>query len=183
MLLDLGCGRSPYKRLADGFAVKWIAADIRNSGGADILLDAQKLPFKDKVFDTVLCTQILEYLPDFFVASEEIHRILKPQGMAIISNPAVLPPFGGARWRIMPEGYMTMLSKFSVCEVDGDCKTVAGFFRIINLYMAIILQEVPVLEAIWRLSICPIFNLIGSWANRRFKDVGFAANYIVIARK
>jgi hypothetical protein len=52
-----------------------------------------------------------------------------------------------------------------------------------NLYLAILLQNIPIAETIWRFSLCPLFNLVGQWANHHFKDIGFAANCLVVARK
>lgn len=183
-LLDLGGRESPYEKLAQGLPVTWISADIKAYARSDAVLDVQKLPFKDGSFDMVLCTQVFGYVPRPCVATEEIRRILKPGGVAIFTEAAVFPPWGeGARWRILPEGWKTLLAKFSTVEVHADCKTVASFFRVTNLYLAILLQRVPFVKSLWRFLLCPLLNMIGRWANDHFKDVGFAANYIVLAKK
>jgi len=183
ILLDLGGGDSPYKRLAQGLPIKWISVDKKKCASTDTVLDAQALPFKDNQFDAVICTQVFGIIPNLFVATEEIYRVLKPTGFAIFTEAAIYPSHPGGKWRILPEGWKYLLSKFSVCEVDADCKTVASLFRVVNLYLAIILQKVPLVRELWRLTLCPAFNLIGHWANERFNDLGFAANYIVIAKK
>lgn len=183
LLLDLGGRESPYEQLTPGLQIRWISADIKRYKRTDVQLDAQALPLKDGVLDVILCNQVLELIPDLISASAEIYRVLKPGGLALISNPAVFPPYGGAKWRIMPEGYKILLAKFSECQIDADLKTVASFFRVMNLYSAILLQSIPWLERIWYYSFCPVFNLLGRWANDCFKDMGFAANYFVVARK
>ena len=182
-LLDLGGRESPYEQLARGLPIRWISGDIKKYARTDLQLDAQALPIKDGVLDVVLCNQVLELIPDLISASAEIHRVVKPGGIAVISNPAVFPPYGGAKWRIMPEGYKVLFGKFSECQIDADLKTVCSFFRVVNMYLAILLHRVPFLKNLWRYSFCPLFNLLGRWANLRFKDIGFAANYVVIARK
>lgn len=52
---------------------------------AFIVGDAHKLPFKNKVFDLVICTETLEHLVDPAKALLEIRRVLVPDGRAIIS--------------------------------------------------------------------------------------------------
>jgi SAM-dependent methyltransferase len=183
LLLDLGGRDSPYEQLARGLPIRWISTDMRRHQRTEILLDAQALPIKDGIIDILLCTQVLELVPDLFSTAREIHRILKPAGIAIISNPAIFPPYGGARWRIMPEGYRTLLSPFSDCRIDGDCNSVASLFRTLNLYGTILFQKVTVIERIWKLFFCPLLNLLGSWASITFKDHGFVANYFVVAKK
>jgi len=51
------------------------------------LSDAQNLPCKDQVFTKVICSEVLEHILDPAAALNEIARILKIQGIAIISIP------------------------------------------------------------------------------------------------
>ena len=51
------------------------------------LADAQNLPCKDQVFTRVICSEVLEHILDPSTALNEIARILKNQGIAIISIP------------------------------------------------------------------------------------------------
>lgn len=50
-----------------------------------VVADAHKLPFKNKVFDLVICTETLEHLTDPKKALGEIKRVLIKNGQAIIS--------------------------------------------------------------------------------------------------
>jgi ubiquinone/menaquinone biosynthesis C-methylase UbiE len=49
--------------------------------------DAQNLPFKNRVFKQVICSEVLEHLLDPSASLQEIARILNKQGIAIISVP------------------------------------------------------------------------------------------------
>lgn len=49
--------------------------------------DAGRLPFTDGFFDKVLCVHLLEHLVDPAKAIGEMHRVLKPQGRAVIVVP------------------------------------------------------------------------------------------------
>lgn len=55
-----------------------------------ILAQAEKLPFENNFFDTVLATEIIEHLtrPELMLA--EIKRVLKPEGKLILSTPVKL---------------------------------------------------------------------------------------------
>jgi len=46
--------------------------------------DAAKILLPDGHFDTVVSTQVLEYLPDVSIALAELYRILRPGGSAVI---------------------------------------------------------------------------------------------------
>ena len=49
--------------------------------------DAQNLPCKDQAFTHIICSEVLEHLLDPSVALDEIARVLKTEGTAIISIP------------------------------------------------------------------------------------------------
>ena len=184
LLLDLGGRESPYEELAKGFPVRWVSADLKRYGRTEILADAQGLPFRDAGFDLVLCTQVFGYISSLSSVAGEIHRVLKPGGWAILTESAVFPPWGeGAKWRIMPEGWRTILKDFSKCDVQAELTTSASFFRVVNLYLAILSPRVFLLEKIWRFLLCPVFNLLGRWMNRWTRDDGFTSNYLAVGRK
>ncbi len=50
-----------------------------------------RLPFRDSIFDFILCTEVLEHLKDGVVAIREIRRVLQEDGEILISVP-MLPP-------------------------------------------------------------------------------------------
>ena len=53
--------------------------------------DITRLPFPDHVFDHVICSEVLEHIPDDLKAAEELSRVLKPGGTLSISVPRFLP--------------------------------------------------------------------------------------------
>jgi ubiquinone/menaquinone biosynthesis C-methylase UbiE len=55
--------------------------------------DATALPYPDASFDYVVCSEVLEHLPDDAAAAREIFRVLKPGGTAIITVPYTDYPF------------------------------------------------------------------------------------------
>ncbi|MBI4721861.1 MAG: class I SAM-dependent methyltransferase [Candidatus Stahlbacteria bacterium] len=55
--------------------------------------DAQDLPFGDKVFDTVLCTEVIEHLKNDKKAMNEMGRVLRDKGTLILSVPHPPAPY------------------------------------------------------------------------------------------
>ena len=64
----------------------YVTADLDPSR-ASIGLDAQAMPFHDASFDCVLCSHVLEHIPDDRRAMKEMLRILRPGGWAVLQVP------------------------------------------------------------------------------------------------
>jgi ubiquinone/menaquinone biosynthesis C-methylase UbiE len=94
-LLDLGCGTGHYmKSLREqGFEVAGVDASPAmlqhartNNPGAEIHeADVATLPFANGRFDYVLCIEVLRYLSNPTPAIQEIARVLKPGGIALVT--------------------------------------------------------------------------------------------------
>jgi SAM-dependent methyltransferase len=75
-----------YKRFRESETIQYTTTDL-NSPLADVLADICNLPFEDNQFDFILCNHVLEHIPDDFKAMQEIYRVLKPDGTAILQIP------------------------------------------------------------------------------------------------
>ncbi len=53
--------------------------------------DITALPFESNSFDHVICSEVMEHIPDESTAARELDRVLKPGGNMIISVPRFLP--------------------------------------------------------------------------------------------
>jgi SAM-dependent methyltransferase len=96
-LLDVGCGDKPYEAIFRPFVSEYIGiehAAVFNTTGAasaarkpDLTYDGDTLPFEDGSFDTVLSIQVLEHTPHPQRLLGEMARVLKPDGLLIVSAP------------------------------------------------------------------------------------------------
>ena len=75
-----------YKRFRNLSNLNYITTDL-NSPLADVKADICDLPFEDNSFDFILCNHVLEHIPNDRRAMEELFRILKPGGTAILQIP------------------------------------------------------------------------------------------------
>lgn len=75
-----------YKRFRKQANLDYTTTDL-NSPLADVKADICNLPFKDKEYDFILCNHVLEHIPDDTKAMQELYRILKPGGTAILQIP------------------------------------------------------------------------------------------------
>jgi ubiquinone/menaquinone biosynthesis C-methylase UbiE len=112
LVLDLGCGEGRHVISA------YVEANV-HSVGVDLCLDdlkttrdkfadfaepdnaeksfglssanALELPFADNTFDKVICSEVLEHIPDYQGALREVERVLKPGGLFCASVPRRWP--------------------------------------------------------------------------------------------
>ncbi len=54
---------------------------------ADVKADICNLPFADNNYDIIFCNHVLEHIPEDTTAMQELYRVLKPGGMAILQIP------------------------------------------------------------------------------------------------
>jgi SAM-dependent methyltransferase len=68
----------------------YVTADIE-SPLAKVKMDIHNIPFDQNSFDVVLCNHVLEHVTDDIRAMNEIQRVLKPGGFAILQVPFFSP--------------------------------------------------------------------------------------------
>ncbi len=53
--------------------------------------DGTRLPFPDDTFDHIICSEVMEHIPDDAAAARELARVLKPGGNLAVTVPTWLP--------------------------------------------------------------------------------------------
>ena len=75
-----------YKRFKQMQNLDYTTTDL-NSPLADVKADICDLPFSENTYDIIFCNHVLEHIPDDTKAMQELYRVLKPGGMAILQIP------------------------------------------------------------------------------------------------
>lgn len=94
-ILDIGCGNGDkIDYIKELEATKLIigidiAKNILRYKDNRICADAQYLPFKSNIFDSIICSEILEHLHCPEICIKEIKRTLKKDGMVFFSTPVL----------------------------------------------------------------------------------------------
>lgn len=93
---------------------EYVGCDMREGPGVDLILNLHDIALEDNTAGTVLCLDTLEHVEHPYRAIEEIHRILKRNGMVIISSVMNYPihDFPCDYWRFTPEAFRSILKPF-----------------------------------------------------------------------
>lgn len=75
-----------YNRFKKQKNLNYTTTDLE-SPLADVKADICNLPFESDSYDVILCNHVLEHIPDDTKAMQELYRVLKPGGMAILQIP------------------------------------------------------------------------------------------------
>ena len=129
-LLDAGCGAKPYTGIFAGHVQRHIGLEKgrRRYGRADVWGDVLALPFRDCTFDTALCNQVLEHVPEPRMAMDELARVLRPGGYLIVTAPHIwgLHEVPHDYFRFTPYGLRHLAERagLAVCKTHA----LAGFW-------------------------------------------------------
>jgi SAM-dependent methyltransferase len=127
-------GQEGFADLRPLFAGKeYVGCDMQEGPGVDRILNLHKIDLPSETAGTVLMLDTLEHVEFVRRATEEAHRILKPEGILVISSIMNFPihNYPHDYWRFTPEAFKSLLKLFDSCIVDfaGDKKfphTVVG---------------------------------------------------------
>ncbi|HVS61739.1 MAG TPA: class I SAM-dependent methyltransferase [Gemmatimonadaceae bacterium] len=75
-----------------------------------------RLPYEDASIDVACSLEVVEHVEDQFAFARELHRILKPGGLAIISTPNVLNV--NSRWRYLHSGFAVLFDPLLLSSAD-----------------------------------------------------------------
>jgi ubiquinone/menaquinone biosynthesis C-methylase UbiE len=207
-VLDLGAGTCPYRSFFEHCEYK--TADFKqlpkeellqkeDYGEIDYVCEVSNVPVSDEFFDIVICTEVLEHVPEPILVLQEISRILRPGGKVILTAPLgsglhqePYHFYGG----FSPYWYKEFLAKYGFNEI-----TIESNGRFFTLYaqetMRFIKMTVPWIlctGALRRLLWTPVWLLLLPWftilipalcflLNKIDREDKFTIGYHVVAKK
>ena len=146
-VMDVGCGDSPYEHLINRDTATYIAVDTVEASlfgykRADLTsFDGRTLPFSDDSIDHVICSEVFEHVREPRLLANEIHRVLKTGGTALITMP------WSARFHYKPNDYQRLtptaililfdlFKNISIKERGTDIISIAN--KVIDIFLRII---------------------------------------------
>jgi len=99
---------------------EYVGCDMRDGPGVDRILDLQNIEISSESVGTVLILDTLEHVDYPRIALEEVYRILKLNGIVVITSVMNFPihDFPCDYWRFTPDGFKSLLNYFGSQFVD-----------------------------------------------------------------
>ena len=135
-ILDVGCGDGNFTALVGKAcgAKEVYGVDISEKGvemakkkgikAFKVDVDEERLPFDDTYFDVVTALEVIEHLfdPDHFL--EEVYRVLKPNGVFVLSTPNLAAIYNRIAllfgYQPFPMGVSARMNIGRIYEPDSD---------------------------------------------------------------
>jgi len=188
-LLDVGCGTKPYKKYFEN-ASAYIGLEVPGVGKCvDCYYDGNLFPFGDCGMDAVLATQVLEHVqdPDQFLS--EIYRILKPEGLFLLTVPFIWDEHGEPfdYWRFSSYGSKLLLTRhgFEILEQRKSVDDIRLVFQLINAYICKKTCTANLkLNLFLTIILMAPFNILGEIAGMILpRNVNLYLDNVILARK
>lgn len=166
-ILDVGCGKKPYRKWLNS-KNEYLSLDVTPDSEPDILvMPVEQWQIESESFDAVICTQVLEHVAQPEQLLHEIHRILKPNGVIILTIPFIYHEHDSPNdyWRWTKEGISNLLKSSGFLIID--CKTEGRIGNVLSgLLLSYIYSKrvnriiIALFLPVWIL-VCMFVNLIG----------------------
>jgi SAM-dependent methyltransferase len=167
--LDIGCGQKPYRSLYQ--SSEYIGLEIESPENlmtkqADYFYDGKTFPFGDREFDSIVTNQVFEHVFNPLEFLSEIHRVLKEEGIFLISVPFVWDeheqPYDYARYSSFGLRHLLEMQGFQILEHRKSLTDVRVIFQ---LWTGFIYKTTPIenpyLDLLRTLFLIAPFNFLG----------------------
>lgn len=112
-ILDVGCGNARDVLVLAKKGIECVGIDLsdgmvksgkerlrkeKENSKAELLVgSATQLPFRCESFDKILCSEVIEHIPNYIRVIKEIARVLKRSGKLVITTPNIVSIYGCTR--------------------------------------------------------------------------------------
>ena len=202
-VLDAGAGRAQYRGLfahAHYETADFMAVKGKKYRRPDHVCDLAAIPVEDARFDHVICTQVLEHLPEPGRVLEELSRVLKPGGTLWLSAPLFYAeherPYDFFRYTRYGLRRLLESAGFEVLEIAW----LEGYFGTLSYQVRVMGRALPAARAAYgggvsgtamagaarvaRRAAPRVANALAGLDERvKVVDAGLPKNHTVVARK
>lgn len=93
---------------------KYVGVDMRAGKGVDLVADIQEFAIPDGSVGTLIASSTFEHVPRFWKGFEEIGRVVRADGLALITVPFMfyIHNYPGDYWRFTPLALDMLLERF-----------------------------------------------------------------------
>lgn len=146
-LIDIGCGRMPYRSIIEPITSKYVGVDDKEVSKLynskykpEIYADVtKKIPVKNSTFDVAMMFEVIEYLIDPLKTFSEIRRILKKNGVLILTTPFLYPlhdiPYDRNRFTDTHLRQMLAKNNFTVKKIKTNGNFLSFWFQSLNVFL------------------------------------------------
>jgi SAM-dependent methyltransferase len=201
LILDAGAGECRFKDKLKG-KLRYIAVDTTwgdrewDYSKIDVMSHLENLPFASRLFDSVICTQVLEHVSEPQVVLTELSRTLKEEGMIYLTAPqgwgVHQPPHDYFRFTNYGLSYLLQKAGFEEITITPSCGYFGYlanrltmvpkilFWQLRNKWMRIVLFPLEIISYFLFVVLFPvILNAIDFLDHRQ----DYTLNYLVKGRK
>jgi SAM-dependent methyltransferase len=202
LVLDAGAGNSPYKRHFSH--TRYESADFcqvdKEYGEITYICDLTTIPVEDNRFDLVLCSQVLEHIPEPEKVLKEFFRVLKPSGTLWLTVPLFYEehetPYDFYRYTQYGLKYLLKETGFSITRFGW----LEGYYGTLAYQLGQAAKALPIYpnqygggivgiaSAIIMLLLKPLFAILSMLFSRldlrkKYVSAGQCKNYKIVATK
>ena len=144
LAIEIGGSEGSIKSILESFGVSYkLAPDFPQT-------DIHHLKYEDNSFDFVILDQVLEHVEKPWIAVDQIYRVLKPNGIAVITTPFIHAYHACPKdyWRFTPDAFRVLFSRFEILALDGWGNAEAVRAGWSHSDIGLSLQSTPLWEAI-----------------------------------
>lgn len=156
-IIDIGSKDARYKKHIQH--TSYTSLDIEPNFKTDITADIQEYETNTR-YDTALCTQVLEHIPNPQKAITQIYKLLKPGGRMILTTPFIFPIHSNSDYyRFSPQALQELLKDFKIITIIPVGNFISSSWTIFNFHNKLGLQllnyPIALLSLIFNNKYCP----------------------------
>ena len=188
--VDLGCGSTPFWYAVVGQVARYDGVDLwPRSEKVTFVGDVQALGMvRDASYDSAICIEVLEHVPEPAHAVASIARILKPGGVVVISVPHLsrLHDLPHDYYRYTEYGLRYLLQKagLEVVSIQAKGGLLTFLAHQVSTVLIVVAWSLPPIKDLLLALNKWVLTLGAFYADRALGiDRTFPQGYIVVARK